>query len=404
MTLPLLVRRSLRQHLLSTVVTALSIALAGGLLMSVWVVKTQSQEVFTQVNAGFDAVLGARGSKLQLVLNSIFHLDVSPGNLPESDYLAIKRNPWVALAIPIAVGDNFRGYRIVGTLPDYFTQVEYAPGKRFVLGSGRLFDPAKKEAVVGSFAAERLGLKVGDTFHPYHGLAYAANDPNLDIHPDLYVVTGILEPSNTPADKVIWIPLHGLQTMTGHDPKAATDVSAVLIKMRSPQFGFMLSTTYNRQGNRLTLAWPISSIVSDLFSRIGWFDRVLALLAYLIAVVSAGGVLVAIYNSMAARRRDIAILRALGARRATVFLAIVFEAAAVGLIGMIAAFVVYGIIGTVVAEIVRAQTGVVLTPITFQPVMIWAPLGMIALCAAGGVIPAWKAYSEDVASNLAPES
>ncbi|HZZ58256.1 MAG TPA: FtsX-like permease family protein, partial [Opitutaceae bacterium] len=341
---------------------------------------------------------------LQLVLNSIFHLDVSPGNLPQTDYDTIRRNPWVQLAIPIAVGDNFKGYRIVGTIPEYFTQVEYAPGQHFELRDGRLFDPMRKEAVVGSFAARRLNLKVGDTFHPYHGLAYAANDPNLDIHPDLYHVTGILKPSNTPADRVIWIPLHGLQTMTGHDPKAAHDISAVLVKMRSPQFGFMMSTLYNRQGNRLTFAWPISAIVANLFQRISWFDRVLALLAYLIAVISAGGVLVAIYNSMAARRRDIAILRALGARRGTVFAAIVLEAAAIGLIGMIAAFAVYLITGTAIGQIVRAQTGVVLTPFTFSPVMVWAPLAMIALCAAGGLIPAWKAYREDVASNLAPLS
>src|SRR5882762_5343651 len=125
MTLPLIVARSLRQHLLSTVITAGSIALAGGLLMSVWVVKTQSQTTFTQVNTGFDAVLGARGSKLQLVLNSIFHLEASPGNVPAADYEAIKANPSVKLAVPIAVGDNLRGYRIVGTAPEFF-DVEYA--------------------------------------------------------------------------------------------------------------------------------------------------------------------------------------------------------------------------------------------------------------------------------------
>src|ERR1051325_11157754 len=115
MTLPLIVRRSLRQHALSTAITALSIALAGGLLVSVWVVKTQAQDTFTQVNTGFDAVLGARGSKLQLVPNAIFHLEASPGNLAWDDYQFIKKHPAVKRAIPIAVGDNLRGYRIVGT-------------------------------------------------------------------------------------------------------------------------------------------------------------------------------------------------------------------------------------------------------------------------------------------------
>src|SRR5277367_567238 len=115
-----IVFKSLRQHALSTCVTAFSIALAGGLLMSVWVVKEQSQATFTGVNEGFDAVLGARGSKLQLVLNSIFHLESSPGNLAWADYEEVARNPNVELAVPIAVGDNYHGYRLVGTTPAYF--------------------------------------------------------------------------------------------------------------------------------------------------------------------------------------------------------------------------------------------------------------------------------------------
>ncbi len=400
MTLPLIVRRSLRQHLLSTIITAFSIALAGGLLMSVWVVKVQSQTTFTQVNTGFDAVLGARGSKLQLVLNSIFHLETSPGNVSAADYEFIKHDPMVKTAIPIAVGDNLRGYRIVGTVPELFTSVEYTPGKKFSLADGRLFDPAKKEAVIGSFAARKLGLKVGDIFHPFHGLIFDANNQ----HPDVYVVTGLLAPSNTPADKVVWIPLHGLQTMAGHDPRAATDVSAVLLQLTSPMAGFRLDLLYNKQGNRLTFAYPIGAIMSELFSKIGWFDQVLTLIAYLVALVSTGGVLVAIYNSMSARRRDIAILRALGAHRRTIFGAIVLEAAAIGLLGMIAAFAVYAVIVSVVAAIIRAQTGVLLDPWAFNRVMLWAPFGMIALSALSGLVPAWKAYRTDIADNLAPVS
>ena len=380
---------------------ALSIALAGGLLISVWVVKQEAQETFTGVNIGFDAVLGARGSKLQLVLNSIFHLEASPGNVSQADYQYIKRHPAVRLAIPIAVGDNLRGFRIVGTIPEFFTAVEYAPGRHFAfLPGGRIFNPEAKEAMVGNFAASQLGLKVGDTFHPFHGLAYNPKEQ----HADIYTVVAVLAPSNTPADKVIWIPIHGLQTMSGHDPNTATDVSAVLIQLRSPTAGFRLDMMYNRQGNRLTFAYPIGAIVADLFSKIGWFDQVLTLVAYLVALVSAAGVLVAIYNSMASRRRDIAILRSLGARRRTVFSAVVLEAAAIGLIGMIGAFAVYLVITSAVAAVIRAQTGVVLTPWTYDPVMLCAPLAMIGLCAAGGIVPALVAYQTDVASALAPSS
>src|SRR5476649_944090 len=141
MTLPLIIYRSLRQHALSTFITAGSIALASGLLMTVWMVKTQSQTAFTQTNAGFDAVLGARGSKLQLVLNAIFHLEASPGNLAFADYEAIKRHPAVKVAIPIAVGDNLRGYRLVGTVPELFETVEYAPGKNTRSSPAEKFSP-----------------------------------------------------------------------------------------------------------------------------------------------------------------------------------------------------------------------------------------------------------------------
>jgi putative ABC transport system permease protein len=400
-TLLRIVLKSLRQHALSTGITAASIALAGGLLMAVWAVKEESRKTFTGVTGGFDAVLGARSSQLQLVLNSIFHLEASPGNLAYADYLDIKKDARVARAVPIAVGDNYRGYRLVGTTLEMLNDVEYAPGRKFkVLPPGRVFDPVLREAVVGSFAAQRLGLKYGDTFQPFHGLIFNERDQ----HAETYVVVGVLEPSNTPADRVIWMPLEGVQKMGGHDPKTATDVSAVLVKFKSPISGKQLEMLYNKQGNRLTLAWPIGTIIAQLLDKISWVDRVLALVAYLVALVATGSVLASIYNSMNERRREIAILRALGARRRTIFSSIILECAVISALGMAAAFVMYGIILGTVAAVIRAQTGVVLDPLALHPVMLWAPLGMTALGALAGIVPAWKAYRTDVAENLVPTS
>src|SRR5690606_35760093 len=222
-----------------------------------------------------------------------------------------------------------------------FNDVEYAPGRKFEFAEGRLWEAGADEAILGSFAAARLGLKTGDTFHPFHGLYF---DEKTE-HSETYVVSGVLAPTNTPADKVVWIPLSGVQTMSGHAAATATDVSAVLLQLKSGFAGQQLNMLYNRQGDRLTFAWPIASVMAGLFDKIAWFDRVLALVAYLVALVSAAGVLVAIYNSMAARRRDLAILRALGARRRTLFSVVVLEAAAVGALGMAAAFVIYAGIG-----------------------------------------------------------
>jgi putative ABC transport system permease protein len=400
MTLFHIVLKSLRQHAFSTAITAASIALAGGLLISVWTVKEQSQRAFTGVNAGFDAVLGARGSQLQLVLNAVFHLEASPGNLPWQDFLDVQKNPAVALAVPIAVGDNYQGYRLVGTTTNLFTNVEYAPDKRYKMTKGEPFAAGYAEAVVGSFVAQRLGLKVGDKFHPYHGLIFDEKQQ----HAEEYVVVGVLEPSNTPADRVIWIPLEGIQNMQGHDAKSANDISAVLVKLKSPIAGKQLEMMYNKQGNRLTLAWPIAQIMAQLFDKIAWFDRVLALVAYLVAIVATGSVLASIYNSMNERRRDIAIMRALGARSHTIFCAVVLEAAAIAVIGMALAFAVYGVILGIAAKVIREQTGVVLDPLAFNPMMLWAPVIMIGLSALGGIIPALKAYRTNVADNLTPVS
>ncbi len=401
MTLPLIVYRSLRQHALSTLITAGSIALACGLLMTVWVVKTQAQAAFVSTSTAFDAVLGARGSKLQLVLNGIFHLEASPGNLAASDYELIRKHPAVKTAIPIAVGDNLRGYRIVGTVPQLLTNVEYVPGKKYAVApGGKVFGEAAREAVVGSFAAERLGLKVGSTFQPFHGLTF----DEKALHEEVFTVTGILTPTNTPADKVIWVPIKGVQTMSGHDPKAATDVSAVLIQLRAASAGVMLDLMINKQGNRMTLAYPVGAIMADFFGKISWFDRVLALVAYLVSLVAAGSVLASIYNSMSARQRDLAILRALGARRRTIFGAVVAEAAGIGALGAAVGFAIYFGLLTLVAGVIRAQPGVVLD-VTESHAVLWiCPLAMTALCALGGAVPAVKAYRTPVAETLAPVS
>jgi len=398
-----IVFKSLRQHLVSTIVSATAIALAGGLLMAVWVMRQEANRSFTSVTGGFDAVLGARSSKLQLVLNAIFHLEESPGNISAADYELIKQNPNVEVALPIAVGDNYKGYRLVGTTSDLFDRVEYASGRRYIIEKpGRAFAEDQKEAVVGSFAAQSLGLKIGDTFHPFHGLNYDETKQ----HAETFVITGIFAPTSTPADRVIWIPLTGLQRMSGHDPRTATDLSAVLLKLKAenPMSGFQMDMLYNKRGNKLTFAWPIGAILAKLFDKIAWFDHVLAFVSYLVVFVASASILASIYNSMNERRREIAIMRALGARRLTIFGVVVVESAAIAAIGMVFAFVIYGVIVVVASQIIRAQTGVVIDPLEFYPIMLSAPAGIIALAALCGVFPAIKAYRTDVATSLTPLS
>lgn len=413
----LIVRRSLRQHALSTVITLISVALASGLVMAVFCVNDQTYDAFTGGPVGFDAVLGARGSQLQLVLNTVFHLETSPGNIPWEMVTAIQKDPRVALAIPYAVGDNYKGFRIVGTTDEMFTKFEYQQGRKLTpQPGGRPFDAGRREAVIGSTVAQKTGLAVGSTFNPYHGLVY--DDGKR--HEEEYVVVGVTEVTNSPSDRVVWIPIEGIFRMEGHVLRGAgqeyqakagqqiedkhKEVSAVMLKFKNPTAGFGLDQTINRQGKVATLAWPIGRVMAELFEKIGWVNKILSLVAYLVVVVAAGSILASIYNTMNERRREFAILRALGARRRTVFSAIVLESTTIAALGSLLGYVVYGLIVFAAALVVKQQTGVVLDPFKYHPSLVLTFAGMVGIGAAAGIAPAIKAYSTDVASNLVATS
>jgi putative ABC transport system permease protein len=259
-------------------------------------------------------------------------------------------------------------------------------------------------------------LKEGDRFNPSHGLA----DDQSERHKDEYVVVGVTEPTNSPTDRVCWIPIDGFYHMEGHVLRgkgeefqakegeeiadAHKEVSAVMLKFKGPQAGFSLDQSINRQGKTATLAWPIGRIMAEFFDKIGWMNRILGLVAGLVAVVAAGSILASLYNTMNERRREFAILRALGARRGTVFSAIVMESTTIAVLGTLLGYVVYAAIVVVAARIIREQTGVVLDPFLYHRSLAWTPLGMALLGAAAGLLPAWKAYATDVATHLSATS
>ncbi len=403
MTLPLLVRRSLQQHAFSSAICTLAVALAGALLMTVWSLKESARQAFERTGSGYDAVLGARGSKLQLVLNGLFFMDESPGTVPATDWQSLQSHPAVQAAIPIAMGDNYRGFRIVGTTTNYFTDIPYAPNRtHHVATPGRLFDPTLREVVAGSVAAHQLHLQRGDRIRPYHGLNF---DPDHE-HEEEYLVVGVLEPSNTPADRVLWIPLAGVQHMDGHDPTRANELSAVLVRFKPDRMvaGQQLDRQYNREDTRLTFAWPAAQIVARLLERVVWMERLLILVAWLVAAVAAATILVTLYGSLNERRRDLAILRALGAHRRTVFGLLLLEAAVISLCGVALSAVLHLGIHSAVSSFVRNQTGITLELSTGLPGAVVIALGMLCLGTAAGLIPATKAYREDVAANLSPLS
>ncbi|MDP7250784.1 MAG: ABC transporter permease [Planctomycetota bacterium] len=417
----MIVLKSLRQHALSTGVTVLSVALACGMMMSVFAIKTQTRDAFVIDDTGFDAVFGARASQLQLVLNCVYHLEKSPGNVPWSIYQFLKhQTPGVDLAVPYAVGDNFLGYRIVGTTDEFFERFKYRDGRKIEIQSGgKVFGTDVREAVVGSYVSQKTDLKLGSVFRPFHGLDYNPQEQ----HEQEYKVVGVLKPTNSPNDHVIWIPIDSMFRMEGHVlrgggaefeardapeiPDQFKEVSAVMIRFVPPEVdpmvGFNLSQKINYQGKKYTLA-PVAEVMLTFFNKVGWVTLVLELVAYLVVVVAAAGILASIYNTMNERRREFAILRALGARKGTVFTIIVLQSAVIALLGSLVGFIFYAAIVLGAAHVIRDQVGVMIDILRMDPIFWITPLLMVVVGGLAGIIPAIKAYQTDVATNLSPLS
>ncbi len=229
MNLLQLVIKQMRQRSLSTSLTTLSVMLGVALAVAIMIFQREGEKLFGQSDYGYDLIVGAKGSKLQLVLNTVYHLDVSPGNIPYAIYrqLAAKDHPQVLAAWPMAVGDEYNGYRVVATLPSLFkvdhlgnpidpAQVfEYRLAKRFDFAQGRPFHPLKFEAVLGSEVAARTDLRVGAAFKVQHGMADALRQ--ADVHDEQWTVVGVLKPTQTAADRAIYIPLVSFYAIGEHE-------------------------------------------------------------------------------------------------------------------------------------------------------------------------------------------
>src|SRR5688572_4063785 len=216
-----LVFKQMRQRALGTWLTMLSVVLGVALAVAVLLVRRGGESLFGQTDYGYDLIIG-KGSPLQLVLNTVYHIDQSPGNVPYSLYekYAAMTGPRQPLrhVIPIVVGDTYKGRRIVGTTPRMFGAddegkaepdpekvFQYRPGKRFELAQGRVFHSRKFEAVIGSEVPQLTGLKLGDKFKATHGSPTAGQEE--DVHEEQWEVVGVLETTHTANDRVLFIPL-----------------------------------------------------------------------------------------------------------------------------------------------------------------------------------------------------
>ncbi|MCG6962271.1 MAG: FtsX-like permease family protein [Acidobacteria bacterium] len=403
--------RSLRRRALSSAVTVIAVGVASGLVLAVWSIQDQARRAFTATPGGFDAVLGARGSQLQLVLNTVFHLDTSPGNIPWTMYERMRNDPRVAAAIPYAVGDSYASYRIVGTSSELFSRASLGDGALVIEPGGRVFGPAAREAVVGSMVARRASLGLGTTFEPRHGFGADATQ-----HHESFSVVGVLKATGRPADRVIWVPVDAMLALEGHvirgagveyvpRPGAAIpiehkELSAVMLRLCDPNAGFSLDDEINRRGRTATLAWPIGTSVAEVFQKLGWLGEILRVVALLTVLVAVASVLAGIHNTLEARSREFALLRSVGASRGIVSGVVAGEAFLLGSFGAVVGVAVYAAIFAVSAAAVHARAGVILDPFAYHPVLLLGPVITVLAALLAGVVPAVAAYRSDVSTAL----
>jgi putative ABC transport system permease protein len=448
-----LLLKQMRQRALGTTLTMLSVVLGVGLAVAIMLLYHAGDTLFGQSDYGYDVLVGIKGSQIQLTLNTIYQLDVSPGLIPISVYDQLKGKyvPLVKIAVPYTVGDTYNGiYRIIGTLPSLFgvddagkpidpdKVLEYRPDMRYQIAQGRVFGRDKFEAVIGGDVARQAKLKIGDTFKATHGTATGAQ---AETHQQIWTVVGILAPTHTASDRVVFIGMTSFYTVPAHavglwaayrtahpdvqlppeptadEPDYALDsnfnihlaippqmlmISAVLVKSRGGVTGAELIYDVNNGGVGPTaMAINPASVMRDFFSRFFTStENVLLTIALLVTIVAAMGILVSIYNSVSARTREIAILRALGATRQRVLVLICAEAAFIGLFGGLLGLLLGHLMGAV-ASLIMQQTlgqGFDWWTVGMDQLIYWAVVVGIALVA--GLVPALKAYSVPVATNL----
>jgi putative ABC transport system permease protein len=382
---------------LQTALSVLLLALGVATLVFVLLVQSQLARGLTRDAQGVDLVVGAKGSPLQLILSAVYHVDVPIGNVPHAALAQVRANRLVKTAIPVALGDNLRGFRIVGSEP---ALIAHYGGS---VAQGTVWNDAL-QAVIGAEVARATGLGVGDRFHGAHGLAAAGPE-----HEEAeYSVVGVLGPTGTVLDRLVLTDLRSVWDLhadeTPHPdarsgPEDQREVTAILVQYASPLAAAIVPRQINAEPN-LMVAVPANE-VARLFAVVGvGIDTMRAFAAILLGAALLA-LFVALMNALEERRYDIAILRLLGASRARVALLLLLEAwllaAAALLVGVALAL---GAVAVVAHALAQARS-FALSPFDWPPDMAVVLLLALAVATVAALLPAWRASRMQVHDALA---
>lgn len=385
MNLFVLVWSYLKSKPLNTVLNILLLSMGIGVITTLLLFNNQFQEKMSANTKGIDLVVGAKGSPLQLVLCSVFHIDFPTGNIQLEEAKKLSKNRLVKRAIPLALGDSYQNFRIVGTDTSYagLFDAKLKEGKWWI---------EDLEVVAGSSVVENLKLKIGDTFASAHGLTTDGHDHDEN----LYRIVGVLEPTHTVADNLLFTNISSVWKV--HDLHEAADstreITSLLIKFRNPIAALQLPRMINTYTN-MQAASPAFE-AARLFSILGVGVDVLLGIASTIIIVSGLSIFIALYNSLKERRYDMAIMRSMGIGKARLFSAVVMEGTALTLAGSLAGIILGHLLilgfTTMVEE--GARTGI--GALVFYKEELFVVMASVGLGIVCSLIPAWQAYRTDI--------
>ena len=396
MNIASLALKSFRNRKLTTGLAITSITLSVSLLLAVEILRSEARTSFTNTVSGTDLIVGARSGPVQLLLYSVFRIGDPTQNIDWSSYEEISRLPGVKWSIPLSMGDSHRGFRVIGTDRNFFEHYRYARGRPLALRLGGWFEHAE-DAVLGADVANRLGYRLGDEIVVAHG----AGDESFVTHDDRpFRVSGILERTGTPVDRNLIISLEGFEQMHAdwrsgggehsHDPlahragalDAEREISAFLLGLDSRAAAIGMQRKINQFD-----AEPLSAILPgvallQLWETVGLVEDSLLSISVLVVIVGLFSMLIILMTSMNERRREMAILRSVGARPGQVLALMLGEALCITLAGILLGIaLVYG-------SIMLGQGWMAREFGLFIPLQWLSPgqIGILLLVALSGVI------------------
>lgn len=372
--------------------TFLSVALLGfglGLVLLLSGAREPLEDGFTRNIKGIDLVVGAKGSPLQIILSSVYHVDAPTGNIPLAEFNALAKDRLVKKAIPLAYGDNYQGFRIVGT------RWTYAEHYRAKLAEGRRFEKPF-EVCLGSQVAERSGLALGDHFHSQHGLQEESDHAHDHHH---LVVKGILAPSGTVLDQLMLTPLETVWAVHDHSgEEKPQEITAGLLQFQSPMATMTLPRRINKNTS-LQAALPAIEI-NRLFTLAAGFSQLLQGLGLLILLLALVSVFAALLQSFRDEEPQLAYLRVLGARPSHLFVLILSKGLSLCALGYLAGLLLSQLGLFALGRFLSNQYHYRLSSQLLTAENLWLLAGTLLLGFVAALWPAWRAFRLNISNTL----